>query len=131
VVKILSFVYNLLEVCSGDSSSWLYLPGGLIRILLFDLGQCYKTIAVIFHGNYCGKKTLLFLWLKYSHNLLSYCSNLLSFQGKFYVINIPMVIKSKMAVNYLSICFITLAPDVARPKTRLKYVFKNNMRLTN
>jgi hypothetical protein len=60
--------------------------------------------------NYRGKKTLLFLGLKYCSNLLSYCSNLLSFQGKFNVINIPMVIKSKMAVNYCSICFVTLAP---------------------
>ncbi len=51
-------------------------------------GQCYKNTAVI----YCGKKTLLFLGLKYSSNLLSYCRNLPSFQGKFNVINIPKVI---------------------------------------
>ncbi len=60
--------------------------------------------------NYSGKKTLLFLGLKYHGNLLSYCSNLPSFQGKFDIINIPMVILSKMAVNYCGICFITLAP---------------------
>jgi hypothetical protein len=60
--------------------------------------------------NYHGKKTLLFLGLKYSGNFLSYCSNLQSFQGKLDVIKIPMVIYSKMAVNYCSICFITLAP---------------------
>ncbi len=41
--------------------------------------------------NYCGK-TLLFLGLKNRVNLLSYCSNLPSFQGKFSVINIDMVI---------------------------------------
>jgi len=29
--------------------------------------------------NYSGKKTLLFLGLEYHGNLLSYCSNLLSF----------------------------------------------------
>ncbi len=56
-------------------------------------------------------KTLLYLGLKYHGNLLSYCSNLPSFQAKFNVINIPMVIWSKMAVNYHSICFITLAPE--------------------
>jgi hypothetical protein len=39
---------------------------------------------------YGGKKTLLFLGLKYSNNLLSYYSNLQSFQGKFNVINIPI-----------------------------------------
>ena len=60
--------------------------------------------------NYHGKKTLLFPGLKYRSNLLSYCSNLPSFQGKFDVINIPMVIQYKMALNYSSICFITLAP---------------------
>jgi hypothetical protein len=60
--------------------------------------------------NYCGKKTLLFLRLKYHSNLLSYCSNLPSFQGKFDVINIPMVILSKIAVHYCGICFKTLAP---------------------
>jgi hypothetical protein len=60
--------------------------------------------------NYHGKKTLLFQGLKYHGNILSYCSNLPSFQGKFEVIKIPMVIKSKMAVNYSGICFITLAP---------------------
>ncbi len=44
--------------------------------------------------NYRGKNTyyLIFLKLKYRSNLLSYCSNLLSFQGKFNVINIPVVI---------------------------------------
>jgi hypothetical protein len=62
--------------------------------------------------NYRGKKTLLFLGLKYRGNLLSYCSNLPSFQGKFNVINIPMVIYSKMAVSYRSICFIALAPGL-------------------
>jgi hypothetical protein len=34
-------------------------------------------------ANYSGKKTLLFLGLKYCGNLLSYCSYLPSFQGKF------------------------------------------------
>jgi hypothetical protein len=62
--------------------------------------------------NYHGKKTLLLLGLKYCGNLPSYCSNLPSFQGKFDVINIPMVIQSKMAENYCGICFITLAPDL-------------------
>ncbi len=42
--------------------------------------------------NYRIKKPLLFLGLKYRGNLLSYCSYLLLFQGKFNVINIPMVI---------------------------------------
>jgi hypothetical protein len=37
-------------------------------------------------------KNLLFLRLKYFNNLLSYCSYVLSFQGKFNVIKIPMVI---------------------------------------
>jgi hypothetical protein len=37
-------------------------------------------------------KKLLFLRLKYCGNLLSYCSYLPSFQGKFNAINIPMVI---------------------------------------
>jgi hypothetical protein len=55
-------------------------------------GQCYKAIAVIFMVNYQGKKTLLFLGLRYLGNLLSYCSNLPSFEGKFNVINIPVVI---------------------------------------
>ncbi len=41
--------------------------------------------------NYHRKKPL-FLGLKYCSNLLSYCSYLLSFQGKFNVINIPLVI---------------------------------------
>ncbi len=60
--------------------------------------------------NYWRKKTLLFLGFKYGSNLLSHCINLLSFQGKFDVINIPMAILTKMAVNYHGICFITLAP---------------------
>jgi hypothetical protein len=42
--------------------------------------------------NYRGKKILVFLGFKYYGNLLSYCSNVQSFQGKFNVINIPMVI---------------------------------------
>jgi hypothetical protein len=42
--------------------------------------------------NYYSKKILLFLRLKYSANLLSYCSYLPSFRGKFNVIKIPMVI---------------------------------------
>jgi hypothetical protein len=48
--------------------------------------------------NYRGKKTLLFLGLKYHANLLSYCSYLPSFQGKFNDINIPMVIYRHSAV---------------------------------
>ncbi len=82
--------------------------------------------------NYGIKKTLLFLGLKYHSNLLSYCSNLLSycsnllsycsnlppFQGKFNVINIPMVIYSKMTVNYCGICFIRFSPDVLHPSFR-------------
>ncbi len=59
--------------------------------------------------NYDVKKTLLFIGLKYHSNLLSYCSNLPSFQVEFDVINIPMVSSSKMAVNYCGICFISLA----------------------
>ncbi len=50
-------------------------------------GQCYKNTI-----NYRGKKTLLFLGLKYRGNLLSHCSYLLSFQGKFNVVKIPLVI---------------------------------------
>ncbi len=48
--------------------------------------------------NYRSKKTLLFLGLKYHRNLLSYCSNLPPFQGKFNVIYIPMVIYCHSAV---------------------------------
>ncbi len=54
--------------------------------------QCYKNTAVIYHVKLPQYKTLLFLGLKYCGNLLSYCSYLLSLQGKFNVINIPMVI---------------------------------------
>ncbi len=54
--------------------------------------QCYKNTAVIYHGKLPWQKTLLFLGLKYNGNLLSYCSYLPSFQGKYNVINIPMVI---------------------------------------
>jgi hypothetical protein len=54
--------------------------------------QCYKNTAVVYHGKLLQYKTLLFLGLKYHGNLLSYCSYLLSFQGKLSVINIPMVI---------------------------------------
>ncbi len=49
-------------------------------------GQCYKTITVIFHGKLSQYKTQLFLGFngfKYYFNLQSYCSNLLSFQGKW------------------------------------------------
>jgi hypothetical protein len=46
-----------------------------------------KLLWKIFMVNYRGKKTLKFLGLKYNGNLLSYCSNLPSFQGKFNVIN--------------------------------------------
>ncbi len=56
------------------------------------LGPCYKNTAIIYHGKIPQYKTLLFLGLKYHGNLLSYCSYLLSFQGKFNVINVPMVI---------------------------------------
>ncbi len=49
-----------------------------------------KILQYFFMVNYHGKKTLLFLGLKYRSNTLSYCSNLQSFQGKFDVINIPM-----------------------------------------
>jgi hypothetical protein len=42
--------------------------------------------------NYRDKKTVLFMGLKYHGNLLSYCNNLPLFQGKFNVINIPMII---------------------------------------
>jgi hypothetical protein len=69
-----------------------------------------NSVIKLFMVNYRGKKTLLFLGLKYHGNLLSYCSSLTSFQGKFDVINITKVIQSKMAVNYRGICFITLAP---------------------
>jgi hypothetical protein len=41
--------------------------------------------------NYHSKKPI-FLGFKYRGNLLPNCSNLPSFQGKFDVINIPMVI---------------------------------------
>ncbi len=51
-----------------------------------------KLLQKFFIVNYCGKKTLLFQGLKYHGNLLSYCSNVLSSQGKFDVINIPMII---------------------------------------
>jgi hypothetical protein len=54
--------------------------------------------------------TQLFLGLKLRGNLLSYCSNLLLFQGKVNVIKITMVILPKMEVNFCSICFVTLAP---------------------
>ncbi len=71
----------------------------------------YKTFCLCYlqigkKGNVGG----LFLGFKYRRNLLPFCSKLLSFQGKFNFINIAVVIKSKMAVNYCSICFITLAP---------------------
>jgi hypothetical protein len=42
--------------------------------------------------NYRSKKNPIISRLKYFGNLLSYCSYLLSFQGIFDVINIPMVI---------------------------------------
>jgi hypothetical protein len=35
-----------------------------------------KLLRLFLMVNYCGKKTLLFLELKYRSNLLSYCSNL-------------------------------------------------------
>jgi len=44
--------------------------------------------------------------------LQKYCGNLLPIQGKFKVINITTVIKSKMAVNYRGIYFITLTPGI-------------------
>jgi hypothetical protein len=78
--------------------------------------------------NYLGKKTLLFLGLKYRSNLLSYCRNLPSFQGKFDVINIPMVIQYKMAVNYSSICFITLAPGYEKISEFNKKVKNENLK---
>jgi hypothetical protein len=53
-------------------------------------GQCYKNTMVIYQIT--AVKTLLFLGLKYRGNLLSYCSYLPLFQGKFNVINIHMVI---------------------------------------
>jgi hypothetical protein len=59
--------------------------------------------------------TILFIRLKYCHNLLSYCSNVLPFWGKINVVKITMVI-SKMALIYSSICFIKLAPGV-NPQT--------------
>ncbi len=73
--------------------------------------------------NYHSKKTLLFLGLKYHSNLLSYCSKLPPFQGKFNVINIHMVIEPKMAVNYCSISFTTLAPKAApcQFQSRIKF----------
>jgi hypothetical protein len=71
--------------------------------------QCYKTIAIILMVNYSGKK-LTFRGFKYRGNLLAYCSNSLSFQGKFNLVIIPMVIYSKMAVNYHGSCIITLDP---------------------
>jgi hypothetical protein len=51
-----------------------------------------KLLWEFFMVNYCGKKTLSFLGLNYRRNLLSYCTKLPSFQGKFDVINMPMVI---------------------------------------
>ncbi len=67
-----------------------------------SLRYCFITLAPeanviklfwkLFMVNYRGKKTLLFLGLKYCSNILSYCCNLPSFQGKFNVINIPIVI---------------------------------------
>jgi hypothetical protein len=74
--------------------------------------------------------TLPILGLKYCGNLLSYYSTLLSFQGKFNVINIPMVIYHHstvitkvmllyntewrydhgMAVNYRSKKFYNIGP---------------------
>jgi hypothetical protein len=55
-------------------------------------GQCYKNTAIT------AVKSLLFLGLKYHSNLLPYCSNLPSFQGKFNVVNILMVIYSHATV---------------------------------
>jgi hypothetical protein len=63
-----------------------YLSGALLG------ANVIKLLQQFFMVNYSGKKTLLFLGLKYCGNLLSYCSNFDLNLGRFDVINIPVVI---------------------------------------
>jgi hypothetical protein len=55
--------------------------------------------------NYCSKNPYYIQGLNTTDSL-PFCSNLLSFQGKFIGLNIAMVIYSKMAINYCSVCFV-------------------------